>query len=689
MKPLLFEIGTEEIPARFVTGSIQSLNDKVASLLNEAHIDFKGVYRYATPRRLAIFIEKVSEFQEERTVEILGPPKKIAFDERGNLTAAAAGFAKSQHVDTKSLKVVKTDRGEYIAAVRRETNRETIEILSESLPGLIVSLQFPKSMRWGSGQIKFVRPIKWITAIFGDAKVSFEVDGIKSSNMSCGHRFLSPGAFIIHDPSTYSHLLHNNYVVADPEKRKDKIVQGIKIIENESKVTVHEDSELLDEVTFLVEYPTVILGNFNEEYLALPRELLITVMKNHQRYFSVEDRERNLLPHFVLVSNTKPDNNETVRRGAERVLKARLEDAKFYFNEDQKKALWDHAEHLKDVTFQETLGSMYEKVERIARISSFLAEKWNLPEREKISRASLLSKADLVTGIVREFPELQGYAGMVYAISSGEDKMVASAIYEHYMPRYAGDTLPSQSIARIISLADKIDNITAFFLIGLIPSGSEDPYGLRRQALGIIRILQTADVAIPLDELVLKAIETIKVFRNPRNTLGIEILQFFLQRLEGFFQNEKVSYDVADAILAIPERALKEQAIPSGLQIKDIWNRICILSQMKGDPRFPDLLTAAKRVYNILAKHEQTHIREDLFAERAEKELFSAVKMAKTKIKETDFSSLYELAQPINTFFDSVLVMDKNPDVRQNRLGLLFTVKNTFDLLGDFSKLVE
>jgi glycyl-tRNA synthetase beta chain len=694
MKPLLFEIGTEEIPARFVTGSIQSLNDNVTSLLKESHIDFMEVYKYATPRRLAIFIEKVSEFQKERTVEILGPPKKIAFDEKGNLTAAATGFAKSQHVDTKSLKVVKTDRGEYIAAVRTEANRETIDILSETLPRLIASLQFPKSMRWGSSHIKFVRPIKWITAIYGDSKISFKVDGIKSSNMTCGHRFLSPGSFIIHDPSTYSHILHNNYVVADPEKRKDKIIQDkiiqeIKIIENESKITVHEDSELLEEVTFLVEYPTVILGNFNEEYLALPRELLITVMKSHQRYFSVEDREGNLLPHFVLVSNTKSDNNDTVRRGAERVLKARLEDAKFYYSEDQKKALWDHGEQLKDVTFQENLGSMHEKVERISHIGSFLAEIWNLPDRENIHRASVLSKADLVTGIVREFPELQGYIGMVYAKNSGEDEKVASAIYEHYMPRFAGDTLPSHNIGTIISLADRIDNITSFFLIGLLPSGSEDPYGLRRQALGIIRILQTADVTIPLDELVLKAIETIRVYRTPRDTLASEILQFLLQRLEGLFLNEKIGYDVIDAVLAIPERALKNETIPSAFNIKDLWSRVRTLSRMKEDQRFPDLLTAAKRVYNILVKYEPLHARKDLCIENSEKELFSAVEMSKSKIKGADYSSLYELAQPINTFFDSVLVMDENPEIRQNRLGLLFTVKDTFDLLGDFSKLVE
>jgi glycyl-tRNA synthetase beta chain len=495
---------------------------------------------------------------------------------------------------------------------------------------------------------------------------------------------LSPGSLKIKDPSTYSHILLNNYVIVDPNKRKEIILKEIKKIESTANCRVHEDKELLDTVTFLVEYPTVILGNFDSEYLSLPKELLVTVMKSHQKYFPVEDENRNLLPRFILISNSTPENNDMVRRGSERVLKARLEDAKFYFNEDRKKPLWDYIEKLKDVTFQEKLGSVYEKVERVAFVCSFLADELNLSTKEKILRIVMLSKADLVTGIVREFPELQGYIGMIYAKNSGEDDETSLAINEHYMPRFSGDALPSNELSSLISLADKMDNIVSFFFVGLIPTGSEDPFALRRQAIGVINILLNNDYPFSLDTLIDRALQGVESYLPARKSLSTEILKFFYQRLEGMFLNEGYSYDLINSVLSIQEHAITT----AGQNIKDIKNRIKVLSLMKKQTEFSELLIAAKRVYNILDKVQPAKIKEDLLLETAEKELFNAMRKVQNKLIETDYKALFELKDPINTFFDNVLVMDKNPEVKENRLALLLSVKRVFDSLGDFSKII-
>jgi len=684
MKPLLLEIGTEEIPARFIPEGMRSLKEGIVRLLKENYIDFGDIYEYATPRRLAVVVKDVSEKQKDRKTEVLGPPKKIAYDEKGNPTAAAEGFAKSQNVDIKKLKIAKTDRGEYVAVSTHENKRETKDILAELLPSMITSLQFPKSMRWGSSRIRFVRPIQWITAIFSDSKIQFELDGIKSSDMTRGHRFLSPGTFRIKDPANYQNILSNNYVIAAPDIRKEKIIKKIKKIESDLSCRVYEDRELLETVTFLVEFPTVILGNFDAEYISLPRELIITVLKNHQKCFSVEDKKNKLLPHFILVSNTVPENSDTVRRGAERVLNARLEDAKFYFKEDSKIPLWNYIEKLKNVTFQEKLGSVYEKVERVAFICTFLADELNLTTREKILRAVMLSKADLVTGIVREFPELQGYIGMVYAGNSGEDEEIATAIHEHYKPRFSGDSLPSSEIGTIIALADKMDTIVSFFSVGLIPTGSEDPFALRRQTIGVINILLNEDYSFSLGTLIDKALQGVESYIPAIKTLKAEILKFFYQRIEGIFLSEGYNYDIVDSVLSVRELPPHRRK-----NLKDIKTRIKVLSVMKEESGFLELLTAAKRVYNILSKVKPVEIKEDLLIETAEKDLFSVMREVRDKLTQTDYKALFELKNPVNTFFDNVLVMDKKPEIRQNRLGLLFSVKGVFDLLGDFSMISE
>jgi len=684
MKSFLLEIGTEEIPAGFIPQGIELLKNKLIKLFNDASTEFGDIFEFATPRRLTIYVENVSERQKDRKIEVIGPPAKIAFDEKGKPTRAALGFAKSQHIEIKDLKVISTDRGEYTAAVIEEEGKKTKDILADSLPGLITSLQFPKTMRWDNNTLRFARPIRWVTALLGAEIIPFELDGLKSSNTTKGHRFMSPKTLEIQDPSTYPVLLLNNFVIADFKERRKIILEQIKKIESAGDCKVVEDNELLDTVTFLVEYPTVILGNFGAEYLSLPRELLITAMKSHQKYFSVEDKNGNLLPHFILVSNTRQENNDIVRKGAERVLRARLEDARFYYNEDQKKPLWDYIEKLKEVTFQEKLGSLYEKTERIAFLCSFLADALNLPAKEKILRASMLSKTDLITGIVREFPELQGYMGMIYARNSGEDEEVALAIYDHYMPRFSGDALPSNEIGAIIALADKMDNIVSFFLIGLIPTGSEDPFALRRQAIGVINILQSRNYPFSIDFLIDVALQGVESYPPARSQINNKILKFFEQRLEGMLLEEGYSHDLINSVLST-----------GNWNVGNIKNRLRILSVMKENPEFPELLTASKRVYNILVNQTAVRqvmkpgeLKEKLLIEPEEKELFTALLEVRERLTDNSFNALFELKDPINSFFDKVLVMDKDPEIRENRLALLLSIKKIFDSLGDFSKIV-
>ena len=678
MKPLLFEIGSEEIPARFVSVGLGLLKDAFIQLLDKSSIGYGNISLYATPRRLTIYIEGVSEKQKDSTTEFLGPPKKVAFDDKGSPTKAATGFAGSLNIDVKDLKIKKTERGEYVAATVEEKGRATGDVLAGSLAELISSLQLPKSMRWGSGSLRFFRPIQWILAVFGNEIVPFDLDGIKSGDISYGHRFLSPAAIKIDDPSAYLPLLRQSHVLADPAERKNAISEGLKEIEAAAGCRVHEDAELLDIVTNLVEYPTAIPGSFDDKYITLPKELLITVMKTHQKYFSVENKDGGMATSFIVVSNTKSENNDMVRKGAERVLRARLEDAGFYYIEDRKIPFWDYIEKLKKVTFQEKLGSLYKKAERISLLSSFIADNLGLQSKEKLSRAAMLCKADLVTGVVGEFPELQGYMGMIYALNSGEDKETASAIYEHYFPRFPGDSLPSGKTGAIISLADKMDNISSFFFLGLIPTGSEDPFALRRQAAGIISILEESDYPLSLEILIDKSLENLAPAPEERKTVSGKILQFFSQRLEGILLSRGYSHDIINAVLSTRD-----------MNIKDIMHRIAIFSQFRAYPEFPGLLLAAKRVHNIINKARPGDVKEELLIEAPEKELFSVSGKVRDNLTETDFKALFELEVPINIFFDKVLVMDRDVRIQENRLALLLSVKKIFDSLGDFSKIVE
>jgi glycyl-tRNA synthetase beta chain len=678
MKPLLIEIGSEEIPARFVSIGVTLLKEDLVQLLKKSFIDYGSITEYATPRRLALYIDDVAEKQKDRTVEQLGPPRRAAFDAEGNPTKAASGFAGSLNIHVKDLTIKETERGQYVSAIVEEKGRPTKDVLSEALPTLITSLQLPKSMRWGSSPLRYFRPIHWIAAMLGSDVISFELDSVRSGNVSYGHRFLSPSAVNIKDPASYVSSLKQNHVLADINERKKAISKAIRQIETSTGCRVHKDEELLDTVTNLVEHPTAVLGFFEDKYLVLPKELLITVMRTHQKYFSMEDGEGNMKSSFIVVSNMNSNINDTVKRGAERVLRARLDDARFYFTEDQKSPLDGYVEGLKKVTFQEKLGTLYEKAERISTLSSFISGCLHPDLTEKAKRASMLCKADLVTGVVGEFPELQGYMGMTYARNSGEDEDISSAIYEHYLPRFAGDSMPSGALSAVVSIADKMDNIASFFYLDKIPSGSEDPFALRRQAAGIINILQSNDYPFTLNELIDTSLTGLEPAEKNRTGLTDRILQFFTQRLEGILQTQGHSHDVISAVLSSKE-----------INLKDVKNRINIVTEFRKGPGFPTLLLAAKRVCNILAEGQPADIDESLLNEDEEKSLYAAADHVRGRLASPDYNSLFELEKPINIFFDSVLVMDNNPQVRENRLALLSSVRALFDTLCDFSKIVE
>jgi glycyl-tRNA synthetase beta chain len=682
--PLLLEIGTEEIPARFLPGALSDLRVIAAAVLNEYRLSFEEIQTFATPRRLVIIVMGLSSLQRDITKEIFGPPINAAFDAQGNPTKAASGFAQSLGIEVSDLKVVKKAKGDYVAAIIEEKGCETKSILPEALRKLVLSLRFPKSMRWGGGNLLFVRPIHWVAAVFGQDTISFEIDGIRSGNISRGHRFLAPGSFQIKDISAFENVLAKNYVILDQEKRKQIIEKGIRELAARSGGRPVMDEGLLTTVNFLVEFPVPVLCSFGPEYLDLPKELLITVMKDHQKYFAVRNDEKNLLPHFIVISNTREENHETVKVGAERVIRARFDDAKFYFEEDRRKSLIGRVEDLKDVTFHDKLGTLREKTDKMASLTGYLADRIDPSLKELLIRAALLSKTDLVTGVVREFPELQGIMGRYYAEHDGEDKRTAAALEEQYLPHSFGGNLPETDIGSLLSLSDKVDNIASFFRIGLVPTGSEDPFALRRQAMGVVAILIDKAFHVSLRDMFLKALENLSHIQSTGNIMET-IAGFMEQRVEFILTSMGFAQDIVKSLLP-----LSFDVPPAA-----IVSRAEALKNSREDKSFPDFLLAVKRVHNIIPRTSLPPVREDLLTQPEEKDLFNSLVATKEKItgllNESEFEeglrTLSEMTGPINNFFDKVLVMDKNEEIKSNRLSLLKEVRDLASSFGDLSKL--
>jgi glycyl-tRNA synthetase beta chain len=681
----LLEIGTEEIPARFLSGAIQNLKENASAILQENYIEFSDIRTYATPRRLVLIAAGLPDQQASRVREIFGPPKRVAFDESGNPTEAAVRFASSQGIKAENLVVKKKDKGEYVVAAIEEKGLAVTDLMPEVLKRIVLSIRFSKTMRWGNRNMRFARPIHWLLAIFGKDIICFELDGIKSSNITWGHRFLSRARFQVKEVSDFRNLLENNFVIVDQEQRRKIILEGIQRLAASVGGKPIEDEELVETVNFLVEYPFPVLCSFQKEYLELPKELLVTVMKDHQKFFAIEDKEGRLVNYFIVISNTKKENEETVRIGAERVIKARFEDAKFYFKEDRRKTLHERIGELRKVIFQEKLGSLHEKTERIVSIAEFLSERLMPSMKEKILRAAWLSKTDLLTGIIREFTELQGVMGKYYALHDGEDREIAMTLEEQYLPKHSGGKLPYTAIGALLSVADKIDNIASFFCLGLIPTGSEDPFALRRQALGIIAIMLDKGYSIPLRDLIEKALQNLAALFPLPEIIEERISQFFEQRFEPVFSERGYEPDLIQSILSM---SLDQT-------LRDVDGRLDALKRFKEEKDYNSFLLAIKRVYNILPKKAVPELKTDLLIEDAEKNLVEKLNSAKphlsvflTEKKYYDaINLLTSLTDSINQFFDHVLVMEKREEIKQNRFALLKEVWKNASTIADFSKL--
>lgn len=686
MKELLLEVGTEEIPARFIPEALNEFERLIQKEFESYQIDFEGIQTFGTPRRLVLYIPSLSEKQKDKEIRKIGPSKRAGFDAQGNPTSAAIGFAKSQSVPVESLEVIKTEKGEYLCAVKKELGRPTHELLKEILPRVILSIPFPKSMRWSNVSIRFARPIHWILCLYGGQVVPFEIGNIPSGNVTYGHRFMHPDPIEVEDFSSYLKKTRDAFVMVDPEERRRKIEEGM--LREEQKVSgrVLRDEELLKEVNFLVEYPVVLCGHFDEKFLSLPEEVVIHSMMEHQRYFPLTDSQGKLLPHFIFVCNISPRDEKAVILGNERVLKARLSDAEFFFQEDLKVPLEQRIEELKKVVFQAKLGTSYEKVLRFKEIASFLSKQINPSLQETVERVSLLCKADLVTGMVGEFPKLQGVMGRIYARLSGEKPEVCEAIYEHYLPSFAGDRLPSSPVGDLVSIADKMDTIVGSFGIGVVPTGTSDPFGLRRQALGIIRIIIEKGYSISLVELVEVSGGLLQEkMERPWREVKQEVLDFFKVRYQNFLLEKGYSYDVVEAVLSTPFDDLL-----------DLQNRIEALQKVRDWEDFKSIVIGFKRAMNILKGMAlNKEIRPSLFSHSAEEELFQAWRKTKEKVDQSlsqrDYASalleMSRLREPIDQFFDKVLVMVEEEEVRTNRLALLREITQLFLRFADFSKL--
>ena len=682
-KTLLLEIGTEEVPAHVMPGILSQLKENAAKTFEELRIEYKNIKTLGTPRRSALLVEGLAEQQADLSKENRGPAVNIAFDADGNPTKAAQGFARGQGVKPEEL----VTKDGYVYAMVHEKGGQTVDLLGDTLKGLVDGLNFPNNMHWADLDYKFIRPLRWLVALYGQDVIDFEVANVKSGRTSRGHRFLSEGDFEIANAEDYVEACRKASIIVDQNERCEMIRQQIAEVAaaNGGQAEVNED--LLEEVLYLVEYPTALCGKFDEKYLALPAEAVITPMRDHQRYFPVL-KDGQLLPLFITIRNGGKEHLETVQHGNERVLRARLEDAQFFFDEDRKKTLEQHGEKLKTVVFQDGLGTIYDKALRLEVLAGYIADAIGANEQDKKDavRAAKLAKADLVTGMVTEFTELQGVMGREYALLDGETKAVAQAIDEHYMPRFAGDSQPASVAGRIVSLADKIDTIVGTFSRGLIPTGSQDPFALRRQALGIVNMLKEAQYHISLSQLVAKAMELLKITdAGQQAKLQNDVADFMKLRLKNVLADAGIRYDVVEAVF---------------VTVDDIYG-VFLRAQAVNEAVKQDMektIQAFVRTGNIARKAEdvQAAVEAGLLAEQVEKDLCKAYEAASDKaekeIAAQDYAgaiaTLSQLAAPIDAFFDGVMVMDKDEKIKNNRLGLLKLVDNLICQVADFSKIV-
>ncbi len=683
-KELFLEIGTEEIPAGFLPKAMADMKNLITKELEQARIPYTEIRTMATPRRLVLVVSGMSAEQPDAEITAMGPARSIAFGPDGAPSKAAQGFARGQGVDVTSLQIITTEKGEYIAAVKKETGRPTAELLPAILPRLMGNIPFKKSMHWGDYDVRFARPIHWIVALFDGVVVPFSFGPIQSGASSRGHRFMGDATFLVRDFAQYQEECRRQFVIPDPGERREIIRSLVEEAAVAAGGRLLNDDGLLDEVTYLVEYPSVVRGTFDPGFLEVPKEVLITSMRSHQRYFSIVDSDGKLMPGFITVNNTLTENPDVVVKGNERVLRARLSDARFFFDEDKKVPLAQRVESLKSVVYQQKLGTSHEKMERFRAIAEGLAELLAPGKKEQVSRAAWLCKADLVTGMVGEFPEVQGIMGREYALLQGETPEVAQAIAEHYLPNQAGGALPASHIGSLVSMADKLDSICGCFGVGLVPTGAADPYALRRAALGIIAIILNQGYRLPLAELINKSLTLLEPkLTRPKEEVATEVREFF----RGRFVNLQSGEFPGDAV---------EAAVAVGYDdLVDTKARIAALTQFKNHPDFQALAVGFKRAANIVKEGVDSPVDPTLFTDPAEGELCVAFAAVKSSVegKVADHAYLDALTQiatlrgPIDTFFEKVMVMAEDQAVRTNRLALLTGIARLVGGIADFSRL--
>ncbi|NIK77406.1 glycyl-tRNA synthetase beta chain [Paenibacillus castaneae] len=690
-RDLLLEIGLEEVPARFVRGAMNQLKDKMVKWLSDSRIEHGDVQVYATPRRIAVLIHEMAEKQSDMNEEAKGPSRKIAQDAEGNWSKAALGFARSQGVEPEQLYFQELAGVEYVYANKSSIGAETASILPDGLLSLITSMSFPKNMRWGSYDLRFVRPIRWLIALFGQDIIPFEITGVKTGNVSRGHRFLGADATVL-EPAQYVERLREQHVIVDVKEREELIISQIKGLAEEKSWEIAIKEDLLEEVLFLVEYPNVLFGGFDPAFLNIPQEVLITSMREHQRYFPVFNSEGELQPFFVTVRNGDTKSIELVAKGNEKVLRARLSDAKFFYEEDHKLTIEHALSKLENIVYHEELGSVGDKVRRIRATADLLSKHLNLDEQaaQDISRASDICKFDLVSQMVYEFPELQGIMGEDYANKAGERKSVAKAINEHYQPRFSGDLAPSEITGAIVSLADKIDTIVGCFSIGIIPTGSQDPYALRRQAAGIVQIILAHGLKLSLNDLYDASLSVHESRGLKRNAADIrkDLADFFALRVKNVLSEQGVRYDVVDAVMA------------SGFaDLSSTIERASVIQTFAaGEERAEFKLTVEQfnRVSNLGSKASSTSVDPALFTEQVETELYEQWLQQRpafnAEIESRDVTkavlTLSALKPFIQNYFEKVMVMAPDEAVRANRLATLAGIAEDLAVIADFSKLV-
>lgn len=680
-KDLLFEIGAEEIPAGFMPNILGQLKTLAETKLNDAHLPFESIATYGTPRRLALIVKGLADTSAEISERHKGPSASIAYDADCNATKAAIGFARGKGLDVADLVV----EDGYIYAETKTAGVPAKDIVTDMLPQLITGLNFPKSMHWGNLDAKFVRPVRWLVALLDEEVIPVEFATVKSGNVTRGHRFLGADEITIKNAASYVDTLKENFVMVDQDARRELISKQLHDIAASKNASIVWDDDLLEEINYLVEWPTALCGGFEESYLALPDAAIITPMKDHQRYFPLVDQDGKLLPMFLTVRNGSDHSIEVVQAGNERVLRARLDDAKFFFNEDRKKPLIDRQDGLTKIVFQEGLGNLADKTERLLTLGRVFSEECELHEdaRVVLERATELAKTDLTTGMVTEFTELQGVMGKEYALLDGESPEVAEAIFEQYLPRFAGDVLPQTEAGKVLSIIDKIDNIVATFSRGLIPTGSQDPYALRRQTIGILNILLNSEWNISLRPIIVESMNLLNVPADKQDELLGQVEEFITLRFKNIFLDREVPHHVIDLLLSNNELSVADA---EGLVKALLANRI---------DENVELVQAFTRMYNLVKDVTYTGVDESLLKEDAERALYEmATKASEASIDawdKNDYDAVVAvpatLVPAINKFFEDVMVMDKDEAIKANRLQLVRLAYSVMAIIGDISAL--